>query len=136
MKKFLASVVLLTTLILAACEKEKPCQEEPRGIIGSWANLRSVEEIYRPIDTLRKVNEYVGVPFDSLQFKPNNQVTIFEGPDQFEEEYRLFDDDSIRIAKDMYRITKMTDTEFNLLREKTNLAKNQRVVWKIFLTRF
>jgi hypothetical protein len=137
MKPFIL-LVMMGALTLTACKKDNDAelQATKNKVLGKWQVLRYQEEYYHPVSTLAGTDGYDGQPGDSLVFKSDGTVTTYSNGSADEElPYHLPNANTIMIESETYKISKITDTEFNLYGDETDKANDERYVMKISLTR-
>lgn len=136
MKRILVSALFAAGLLVTACEKEKDDNHRKASILGKWRLEKIIDEEYKPIDVLLTSEEEIGKPGDSVVFRNDNTLLIYEeGGGPWEDEYQFIGDDKIEMEGEVYTIVKLTDTEFHLLQDETDRVNNERWVYKIFLLR-
>src|SRR5215211_2346036 len=121
----------LCILIFMSCQREPDIQLRQKTtaekIMGKWMLAKYTEECFKPISTLISSDEYNGTAGDSLIFKSNNQLYTYSDIDgNFVEDYKLLDDNTIRIEFEEWKITRLTETEFNLVSEEIDATAGER----------
>lgn len=135
MKRISVLALFLLTGVLTACEKEKT-NDVKASILGKWRLEKIFDEEYHPINVLVTRDEEIGDPSDSVIFKADNTMLVYEdGFGPFEEEYTIIGDDQIVLEGELYKIVRLTETEFHLHQEEIDRANNEKWVYKIFLIR-
>jgi hypothetical protein len=136
MKKLSVIALLSVFVFLAACTREKD-EDMNRDYLGTWKLDKTIEEEYHPINTLSYRDEYIGLPGDSVVIKANGIMYSYEDGDPVAEEteYELTNDSTISIDGEMYKIRKLTDTEFYLHQEEIDQAFDEKWIYQIYLKR-
>ena len=127
-------------LVLTSCQREPDVQLKQKAtaekIMGKWMLAKYTEECFKPISTLISSDAYNGAAGDSLIFKNNNQLYTYSDVDgNFVEDYKLIDDNTIRIEFEEWKITRLTETEFNLVSEEIDAVADEKNIVKIALKR-
>ncbi|HEY1112769.1 MAG TPA: hypothetical protein VGE66_04390 [Chitinophagaceae bacterium] len=134
MKKTLFTMFSLSALVAVSCQKDPDVQRvEPQKLLGKWLLERAVEETYSPATTLTDREEYLGEPGDSIVFRPNNVLYSYDGPYMEETEYRLLDNNRLRIEQEEWTIEALNEQELTLVQDETEM--NERYVIRLFLVR-
>jgi len=135
MKRVSVSALLVLFIALSACKREKEEVINPM-ILGKWMLDRNVEEDYHPIHTLTDSEEYIGKAGDSVIFLANKTtITYTDEGAVHEDDYEFLNDSTMRIEYEIYKIRKLTDTEFYLHEEEVDNALDEKWVYKIYLRR-
>lgn len=135
MKRVSVSALLVIFIALSACDREKREVFNPM-ILGKWMLDRTVEEDYHPINTLTDIEEFVGKEGDSIIFLANKTTIAYTDDGEFhEDDYAFINDSTIRIEYEIFKIRKLTDTEFYLHEEEVDNALDEKWVYKIYLRR-
>lgn len=135
MKRFSVTALMLLFVLLSACEREKEEVINPL-ILGKWMLDRTIEEDYHPIHTFTDSEEYLGKAGDSIIFLANKTTMAYEDNGESEEsDYAFINDSTIRIEFEIFKIRKLTDTEFYLHEEEIDNAADEKWVYQIHLRR-
>lgn len=137
MKPFIL-LVMIGALTLTACKKDddSALQATQTKILGKWKVFRYEEEYYNPISTLSDYDAYDGEAGDSLIFKSDGNVHTYT--DSYGEEvypYELKNANTLVIESEIYKISKLTDTELTLYSDETDKQNDERYVLRILLIR-
>lgn len=136
MKRLSVSALLVLCIALSACEREKDDEVINPMILGTWKLDRWIEEDYHPIHTLTDREEYIGKPGDSVVILANKTTITYTDEGGIEEDdYEFLNDSTIRIEYEIYKIRKLTDTEFYLHEEEVDNALDEKWVYQIHLRR-
>lgn len=137
MKRIGIVLVSLIIILFSACNKKDDIQKTTsQKITGKWMVIQRTEEEYKPISTLLSSDVYNGNAGDSMNFKLDNNVYIYSDIDgNHVIDYELLNDQTIRIESEEWQITKLTDTELNLLSDDVDVALNERSLVKVVLKR-
>lgn len=136
MKKLPVAALCLTLVFIVSCQPEKP-DDINFDLLGTWKLDRTVEQEYKPINTLIYDDEYVGLPGDSVIFKANGMVYQYsDGETEVEEaEYKVINDSTISIEFELYKIRRISEGEVCLYEEETDQALDERWIYAIYLKR-
>ena len=106
-------------------------------ILGKWSLVKTIEEEYHPVSTLVYHDEYIGLPGDSIVFKPNGLAYSYEdGDTQAEEtEYHLLNDSTVSIEDEIYKIRKLSDTEYYFHQEEIEISFDEKWIYEVYLKR-
>src|SRR5688572_16665160 len=110
MKKIIL-MLCLPALMLTSCQRddEDPQPTTAQKILGAWKVDRAIDEDYHPINTLVDLEEYVGLPGDSVVFKTDGLVYTYSDVDGNDEtDYIVVDDKTIKIEDELYEIRSLT----------------------------
>lgn len=138
MKKIILSIITLSLFIFVSCDRNKDDVNEQNKtkIIGKWRLDKTIDEEYKPVNTLISSDVYTGEPGDSIVFKTNGTVISYSdqyGPEEIE--YLFSDNTTIVMDDEEYKIGKLTDTELYIYQEETDLSAGEKWMYKIYLVR-
>jgi len=127
----------LLVFVLICCRKEESMDQKAAiSILGKWQLVNVTDEYYSPVNVLKDKDEYVGTPADSVIFKSNNIMYSYS-PVSGEEQasYHLINGNTIEMDNELWKITKLTDKEFDVLSDETDVALGERYVVRIHMLR-
>lgn len=138
MKRSMLAIIPLSFLLLASCQRDKDDLREQTKIkiLGKWRLDKAVEEEYKPVNTLISSDEEHGLPGDSVVFRADGIAMTYSdiyGPEEIA--YEVSNNSTIILDDENYKIGKLTDTEFYLYQEETDLSAGEKWVYKIYLIR-
>ena len=134
MKKIIL-MLCLPALMLTSCQRDDddPEPTTAQKILGAWKVDRAIDEDYHPINTLVDLEEYVGLPGDSVVFKTDGLVYTYSDVDGNDEtDYIVVDDKTIKIEDELYEIKTLTDKELFLFLEEKDQTLYKRFVHKLY----
>ncbi len=138
MKKIILAMLCLPAFVLTSCQRDddEPLPTTSTKILGAWKVDRAIDEDYHPINTLVDLEEYVGLPGDSVVFKTDGFVYTYSDIDGNDEtDYIVLDEKTIKIEDEVYEIKTLTDKELFLYLEEKDLAQDKRFVQKLYFKR-
>ena len=136
MKKIVYSVVCLSIFMLSACNSKditEPTTEQQ--LLGTWRFQKEINEFYQPTNVLLETEEIPGEPGDSIVFK--NDGKVYSYSTVYGEEvttYQLFNDTTIEIEDEIYKIRKLTTTELYLYNEYVQPV-DEKYVQRLYFVR-
>jgi hypothetical protein len=138
MKKIILAMLCLSAVVLTSCQRddEDPLPTAATKILGAWKVDRAIDEDYHPVNTLVDVEEYIGLPGDSVVFKTDGLVYTYSDVDGKDEtDYIVLDEKTIKIEDELYEIKTLTDKELYLYLEEKDPAQDTRFVQKLYFKR-
>ena len=137
MKQIILVMFCTSAIVLTSCQHDDvPEPTTSEKVLGAWKIVKVIDEDYAPINTLVSVDEYIGLPGDSIVFKTNGMVYTYSaiaGDDVTD--YIVVDDKTIKIEDELYEIKNLTGTELYLYLEETDQPQNTRYVQKMYFKR-
>ena len=137
MKKIIL-MLCLPALMLTSCQRDDddPEPTTAQKILGAWKVDRAIDEDYRPINTLVDLEEYVGLPGDSIVFRTDGLVYTYSDVDGKDEtDYIVVDENTIKIEDEVYEIKTLTDNVLFLYLDEKDQTLNTRFVQKLYFKR-
>ena len=138
MKKLMLVMFCTSAFVLTSCQRddEDPQPTTAQKILGAWKMEKVIDEDYQPVNTLISVDEYTGLPGDSVVFKTNGMVYTYSDIDGDDvTDYIVVDEKTIKIEDEIYEIKTLNDTQLYLYIDETDQVQNTRFVQKLHFKR-
>jgi hypothetical protein len=118
MKKIILSA-FFATLLLTACDKDKPVQPPAPSLIGKWGVVNILE---KEVDngTVVYNDNYTGQASDYMEFKSDNTLSFYIDGFGLIINYKLLPNNKVEISRDTLTIQNLTANSATLYQKYDN----------------
>ncbi|HYE56322.1 MAG TPA: hypothetical protein VD996_15845 [Chitinophagaceae bacterium] len=134
MKNIIFSLLCLSVIMLASCQKDDAPETNRTRILGKWKVEKVIDEYYQPVNTLIDREETTGNPDEYIEFTADGKVKM-HSPSMGDDEttYEFIDEDTIMIEDEVYDIKELVEAKLHLFQDFTE--GDQRFVQNAYFIR-